>query len=157
MIRHLLKLVWNRKGANALITLEIFLSLLVAFALVETLSTSWIKFRRPLGFEIANLWRVETRIDPRHREDPALRNRFGTMLMRSGQEERAREEYETAVAYDSCFVPALFNLAVIYSDRGNTERALILARRAGRLRPDLIAVTDFLSQLERESAPDSAR
>ncbi|MCP4664180.1 MAG: ABC transporter permease, partial [bacterium] len=41
MIRHLLKLVWNRKGANALITLEIFLSLLVVFALSAIVSYSW--------------------------------------------------------------------------------------------------------------------
>ncbi len=31
MIRHLLKLVWNRKGANALIIVEIFFSFLVVF------------------------------------------------------------------------------------------------------------------------------
>ena len=31
MIRHLLKLVWNRKRANTLILVEIFISFLVVF------------------------------------------------------------------------------------------------------------------------------
>ena len=34
MIRHLLKLVWNRKRANALIILEIFISFLVLVAVL---------------------------------------------------------------------------------------------------------------------------
>ena len=34
MIRHLLKLVWNRKRSNALIAVEIFISFLVVFGVV---------------------------------------------------------------------------------------------------------------------------
>jgi putative ABC transport system permease protein len=50
MIRHLLKLVWNRKRVNALIILEIFFSFLVVF-LVSTLGIYlWDNLRRPLGF-----------------------------------------------------------------------------------------------------------
>ena len=32
MTRHIFKLVWNRKSANALVILEIFMSFLVVFA-----------------------------------------------------------------------------------------------------------------------------
>ena len=50
MIRHLLKLVWNRKRMNALIILEIFFSFLVVFV-VSTLGLYlWDNIHRPLGF-----------------------------------------------------------------------------------------------------------
>ena len=50
MIKHLFKLAWNRKGANALVVVEIFVSFLVVFGVallgVQYASTYW----RPLGF-----------------------------------------------------------------------------------------------------------
>jgi len=85
MMRHLLKLVWNRKGANALITLEIFLSLLVVFALTAIVSTSWIKFRRPLGFKIDNLWNVKMRIDPEDLREPGLAGATAHRLLRESR------------------------------------------------------------------------
>jgi putative ABC transport system permease protein len=58
MIRHLFKLVWNRKRTNALIILEIFFSFLVVFV-VGTLGL-WLldNYRRPLGFSYQNVWNV---------------------------------------------------------------------------------------------------
>ncbi|MCP4660453.1 MAG: FtsX-like permease family protein, partial [bacterium] len=73
------------KGANALITLEIFLSLLVVFALSAIVSYSWIKFRRPLGFEIDNLWSVVIRVDPGQRGDSGM---VGATARRLLQESR---------------------------------------------------------------------
>ena len=58
MTRHLLKLVWNRKGANALITLEIFLSLLVVSTLTILATYHWRNFVRPMGFDIERAWKV---------------------------------------------------------------------------------------------------
>lgn len=58
MIRHLCKLVWNRKRTNALIILEIFFSFLVVF-LVATLGIfARDNYRRPLGFSYQNVWRI---------------------------------------------------------------------------------------------------
>ena len=65
MTRHLLKLVWNRKGANALITLEIFLSLLVVCALTILAAYHWHDYRRPLGFDIERVWNVSVGADVR--------------------------------------------------------------------------------------------
>ncbi|HEX8170461.1 MAG TPA: ABC transporter permease [Thermoanaerobaculia bacterium] len=56
MIRHLLKLVWHRKRANALVAVEIFFSFLVVFAVVTgaiALITGW---HRPLGFAWDDVW-----------------------------------------------------------------------------------------------------
>ena len=59
MIKHLLKLVWHRKRANALVMAEIFLSFLIVFAVV-TLAVSIIsRWRAPLGFEWRNVWLIE--------------------------------------------------------------------------------------------------
>ncbi len=50
MIRHLLRLVWNRKRSNALLMLEIFFSFLVLFAVSTGLVFAVSAYRRPLGF-----------------------------------------------------------------------------------------------------------
>jgi putative ABC transport system permease protein len=59
MMRHLLRLVWNRKRTNALLIVEIFFSFLVVFA-VGTLGVfSWDSYRRPLGYDWRNLWMAQ--------------------------------------------------------------------------------------------------
>jgi putative ABC transport system permease protein len=58
MIRHVLKIVWNRKSANALIVLEIFLSFLVLFAVLTLASALLGSVRQPLGFEWKDVWNV---------------------------------------------------------------------------------------------------
>ena len=53
MIRHLLRLVWNRRRANVLIAVEILLSFLVLCAVV-TMGLFYVdNYRRPLGFAVA--------------------------------------------------------------------------------------------------------
>jgi putative ABC transport system permease protein len=56
VIRHLLKLVWQRKRANALIMLEIFASFLIVFVLATLGFSLWWRWRAPLGFEWRNVW-----------------------------------------------------------------------------------------------------
>lgn len=58
MIRHLFKLIWNRKGTNLLLMVEIFFSFLVLFA-VTTLGLFYLdNWRQPLGFRWDNVWCV---------------------------------------------------------------------------------------------------
>jgi putative ABC transport system permease protein len=70
MIRHLLKLVWHRKRANALIMTEIFLSFLIVFAVATIAISLYGRWRAPLGFEWQNVWtmEVETAAVPHHSE-----------------------------------------------------------------------------------------
>lgn len=50
MIRHLIKMTWNRRRTNVLLIAEIFFSFLVLFAVV-TLSIYYLdNYRRPIGF-----------------------------------------------------------------------------------------------------------
>ena len=59
MMRHLFKLVWNRKRINALVILEIVLSFLVVFV-VSSVAVSYARnYSRPLGFEIDHVWQVQ--------------------------------------------------------------------------------------------------
>ncbi|MBX7183772.1 MAG: hypothetical protein K1Y01_01375, partial [Vicinamibacteria bacterium] len=59
MIRHLFRLIWNRKRANALVIAEIFVCFLVLFA-VSTLSLySWTNYHKPLGFAYENVFSVD--------------------------------------------------------------------------------------------------
>lgn len=63
MIRHLLKLVWNRKRANALLIAEIFISFIVIFAVLTAAVTYGSNWGRPLGFDYDNVWNVEMGFD----------------------------------------------------------------------------------------------
>lgn len=56
MIRHLLRLVWNRKRSNVLIAIEVLLSFVVLTAVV-TLGVFYAdNYRQPLGFDVDNIW-----------------------------------------------------------------------------------------------------
>jgi putative ABC transport system permease protein len=62
MIKHLLKLVWNRKRANLLVTLEIFVCFLVLFATVVMIGYYVNNYRQPVGFEYVDVWSISTSI-----------------------------------------------------------------------------------------------
>ena len=73
MILHLLRLVWHRKRANALVMIEIFFSFLIVFAVV-TMGVSMLRrWNAPLGYEWKNVWVVEV-------ENPVAHDGSGTNL-----------------------------------------------------------------------------
>jgi len=57
--RHLVKLMWNRKRANALIALEVFFSFLVLFGVGLLTVTAVASYRKPHGYTIDDVWVVE--------------------------------------------------------------------------------------------------
>jgi putative ABC transport system permease protein len=58
VIRHYLKLIWNRRRTNLLITVEIFFSFLVVFAVVAMAAYYLNNYRQPLGFRWDDVWAV---------------------------------------------------------------------------------------------------
>lgn len=74
MIKHLLKLVWNRKRANALIVTEIFISFLVLFAVLSAAITFGTRWSKPLGFQWRDVWdvRMEFDVDAGEKASPEL-------------------------------------------------------------------------------------
>jgi putative ABC transport system permease protein len=65
LIRHMLKLVWKRKRANALLILEIFASFLVLFAVARGVAATIIRWRMPLGFDYHNVWQARLSFPPK--------------------------------------------------------------------------------------------
>lgn len=59
MIRHILKVMWNRKRANFLLIVEIFFAFLVLFALFSIGYYNIRNYLRPLGFSYDHVWRME--------------------------------------------------------------------------------------------------
>jgi putative ABC transport system permease protein len=94
VIKHLLKLVWNRKRANALIVGEIFVSFLVIFAVITGAVTLIGGWRRPIGFDYRNVWDVRSDfdIDASEKASPEIL----ASMMRMLDEARAMPEVEFA-------------------------------------------------------------
>lgn len=68
MLRHVFKIVWNRKKANGLVALEIFFSFLVLIGVLTMAVVGFSNVRAPLGFETKDVWSV--RIDDRRGGEP---------------------------------------------------------------------------------------
>ena len=78
MIRHLCKLSWNRKKANALTAFQIFISFLIVFITASLAVDKVNNYRQPLGFSYEDRWVVEFRQDrtrpaPSEAEAPSRR------------------------------------------------------------------------------------
>ncbi len=58
MIRHLFKLAWNRRRANALLLIELVACFLVLCLVLTMVAQNVIHWRKPLGFEYENVWRM---------------------------------------------------------------------------------------------------
>ncbi|MER2999365.1 ABC transporter permease [Pontibacter populi] len=56
MIRHLFKLIWNRKRSNFLMILEVFFSFLVLFGVCSLLISFYINYKKPVGIAYENIW-----------------------------------------------------------------------------------------------------
>ncbi len=58
MLRHVFKLVWNRKKANVLVGIEIFFSFLVLIGVLTMAASTLHNLRQPLGFSTDGVWSV---------------------------------------------------------------------------------------------------
>jgi putative ABC transport system permease protein len=75
VIRHLFKLVWNRKRENAIVIAEILLSFLVLFFVLIVSATYISNWSRPLGFDYRNVLVLSTDIEygQRAQDKPEVR------------------------------------------------------------------------------------
>ena len=62
MIRHLFTLIWNRRRANFLLIVEIFLAFVVLFVVGSLLMYNQQNYRMPPGFAYEPVWRIS--LDP---------------------------------------------------------------------------------------------
>jgi putative ABC transport system permease protein len=105
VIKHLLKLVWNRKRANALIVLEILVSFLVVFGVLAAAATFGESWERPVGFDAGDVLiaHLDFEIDARDRASNDLRNG----VMRMVDEANAMDEVVAAAVSNT--PPYLFS------------------------------------------------
>lgn len=100
MIRHLLKLVWARKRANALLIVEIFFSFVVVFAVVTMATSMIIRWNKPLGFDYHDVWCAQVTFPHLsgldETDDAPGRAAIGAML----REVKAQPQVESASAGD---------------------------------------------------------
>jgi putative ABC transport system permease protein len=69
MTRHLMRLIWNRKRQNFLLTLEIFFSFIALFGVVLFAIQFANNSRHPLGFTIDRVWSIT--VDRKENDDDA--------------------------------------------------------------------------------------
>ncbi len=62
-IYHLFKLIWNRKKMNILMIIEIFLSFIILFILIQTFTVKINKYLQPLGFDYSDVWSLSIRFE----------------------------------------------------------------------------------------------
>ena len=72
MLRHLLKLIWKRKGRNMMLSLEILLAFLVVFAIAAFGLRYWQLFQVPTGHGWRNQWSVSMRTAQELPNDPVI-------------------------------------------------------------------------------------
>lgn len=98
MTRHLLKLVWKRKRANALLIVEIFFSFLVLFAVLTFAAAMLMRYRRPLGFDYSNVWTVRITLPPGADLGESGSGVFRDLIERMRREAASLPEVEKAAA-----------------------------------------------------------
>jgi putative ABC transport system permease protein len=58
MVRHLFKMIWNKKKQNFLLIMELFISFLVLFGVFTLLVYNTRNYLKPMGFDYANVWAI---------------------------------------------------------------------------------------------------
>src|SRR4051794_13979674 len=58
MLRHLFKLIWNKKKQNLLLITEMFVSFLVIFTVFSMIVFYYHNYKKPMGFDYDNVWVV---------------------------------------------------------------------------------------------------
>lgn len=58
MIRHLFKLIWNRKKRSALLLVELTMAFLILFGVLSLVIYNLDNYKTPLGFETENIWQA---------------------------------------------------------------------------------------------------
>lgn len=101
MIRHLLKLVWSRKRANALLIVEIFFSFLVVFAVITMAAVMINRWRTPLGFEYHDVWRARVAFPSQAESTPESEEKQRAAMLQMLREVRTLPDVE-AVATAGC-------------------------------------------------------
>ncbi|MCE7039901.1 ABC transporter permease [Dyadobacter sp. CY312] len=59
MLRHLFKLIWNKKGSHSLLIIEIWASFMVLFGVLSLIVYNVSNYVQPIGFEYERVWNLQ--------------------------------------------------------------------------------------------------
>jgi putative ABC transport system permease protein len=59
MLRHLFKLIWNKKGSHSLLIIEICASFMVLFGVLSLIFYNVNNYLQPIGFEYKQVWNLD--------------------------------------------------------------------------------------------------
>ncbi len=91
-----------------------------------------VSYRQSLYWENSySLWTYTIPLQP---QSPVARNNLGVYYKDHGQLQLAGQEYEKALHYDKDFVPALWNLGMMYVNDGNYDKAFPLLKRMSEIK-----------------------
>ncbi|MGI4873646.1 MAG: ABC transporter permease [Janthinobacterium lividum] len=103
MLRHLITLMWNRKQANGLLILEIFLAFVVLFAVGSVGVFNYRNYRAPLGFAYADVWEIwmNPGTQPRAEQYPTLQRVLARLRSTPGVVLASRSNDNTPFAFSN--------------------------------------------------------
>lgn len=70
MLKHLFKLIWNKKKQNFLLMIEMLFSFLIMFAVFTLAVYNYQNYKRSMGFEYENVWALSYANHTREDADP---------------------------------------------------------------------------------------
>ncbi|WP_315819228.1 hypothetical protein [Paraflavitalea speifideaquila] len=72
MLKHLFKLIWNKKKQNFVLMLEILVSFLVIFAIFTMAVYYYQNYRKPMNFDYERVWAVQFELEQRPANNDSL-------------------------------------------------------------------------------------
>lgn len=139
MIKHLFKLVWNRKSTSFLMITEIFFSFLILFGVTSLLVYVGQNYTKPMGFEPERIWYVN--VDWHDTPEEVVRPSLDQIVKRletlpevehvalaSGNTAYAFWTNTRVIKYDNKDYQANY----VYRQHGNFQKVLGLEMASGR-------------------------
>jgi len=80
MIKHLFKLIWNKKKQNFLLITEILVSFMVIFAVFTLVVNYYQHYKQPMGFESDRVWVINYQSDVNIKDKDSLDVYYKTIL-----------------------------------------------------------------------------
>lgn len=72
MLKHLFKLIWNKKKQNFVLMLEILVSFLVIFAVFTMVVYYYQNYRKPMNFDYEPVWAIQFRTEQKPKTNDSL-------------------------------------------------------------------------------------
>lgn len=79
MIKHLFKLIWNKKKQNFLLIIEIFVSFLVIFGVFTSLVYYYRNYKKPMGLTYNNVWVINFQNNKQFHSTDSLTQYYATL------------------------------------------------------------------------------